>query len=68
MHLYKLKLGAENTILLDKKRRLESVVESKESKFWELNEKVLKLEEDVKLLMNVDVSESGGNTEGEEPN
>ncbi|KAK7276935.1 hypothetical protein RIF29_18084 [Crotalaria pallida] len=47
-------LRALNTRLLDEKQGLVALVESKERKFLELNEKVTKIENDVKLLKNVD--------------
>ncbi|KAK7317999.1 hypothetical protein RJT34_02685 [Clitoria ternatea] len=53
-------LRAENNKLADKKRRFEELNETLETKFEELNERVLKLEVDTKVLMNVDDYASAG--------
>ncbi|KAK7299949.1 hypothetical protein RJT34_10780 [Clitoria ternatea] len=53
-------LRAENNKLADEKRRFEELNETLETKFEELNERVLKLEVDTKVLMHVDDYASGG--------
>ncbi|TKY57383.1 hypothetical protein E2542_SST21831 [Spatholobus suberectus] len=57
-------LRTENSELADKKRRCETLIESLESKFRELSVRVVKLEDDTKLLMSEDAS-GFGNTDVE---
>nr|KYP73456.1 hypothetical protein KK1_006081 [Cajanus cajan] len=55
-------LRTENCRLTDEKGRREALIESLERKFGELSVRVVKLEDDTKLLMSEDAS-GGGSTE-----
>ncbi|KAE9596395.1 hypothetical protein Lal_00048633 [Lupinus albus] len=57
---------AVNTRLLDENQRLKALVESKERKYLELNEKVLKIEDDVKLLKSANAASGSGSAEWKE--
>ncbi|KAJ1410782.1 DNA ligase 1-like [Sesbania bispinosa] len=58
-------LRTENHKLAGEKHRVEALVESMERKFGELNERVVRLEDDTKLLMNGGDGSGGGNIDGE---
>ncbi|KAJ1432904.1 hypothetical protein SESBI_06448 [Sesbania bispinosa] len=57
-------LRSENHKLVDEKRKFEAFIKSMERKFGELHERVIRLEDSTKLLMNGDAS-NGGNVDGE---
>ncbi|OIW04254.1 hypothetical protein TanjilG_00814 [Lupinus angustifolius] len=60
-------LKTVNTRLLDENQRLKALVESKERKYLELNEKVLKIEDDVKLLKSANAAYGSGSGEWKGP-